>query len=675
MDMVGSVMDAVGGLLGGDEAAPAKTKAEKPPEFQRREGLAESGATGEKDGAPQNLNKLDGAPVDFIHFGRIHSDDGTKFTHAEMDDLLGELKLKEDLVGRAACFRAAVERETLLLHSFMEATKKALKEYEDSQGAAGELVGAAMDLLGGSSKEEPPSSAELDLHKKDAATAGGAVNKAEIAWIDVHTAGRDLHLWRADYHEFCRKCEKHFVKKDGGGGGGPLGSITSMIPAGVPNAVKTVVNIVFKVQDLFLAMYLLCRAEFEDDIEDACYELTIKAIKEKWRPVFPIWFPQPPEKEEEKKEEEKKDKNFLEEAVDDVNKKIEEAKQKVEDAKNTVKGFLGIEDDPPKANGAAALDAIFQKLVGEEETEPKKPKLPTVAETYVRAFEEVVGVKPLPGFIVTVIKEVTAVNLGLMHRVYKAIMYGRASTAIGADAMVLAGRQELAAKLMSIAGKFIPFLGKDDKLVSLGGVGDLGGEQLQGMGAKYIDQFLGPQIGRIAELSSAKLAPHLEEARTSAGDAGRTMELFLGRLPWLLTLQFRNTFFPMVDMLLDKVFGAIGGGAAAAMNPCKKLLGDAKGVYGDAKEKYDEAMAIKEKAEKAQKKLAEGVDLVEAAKDPGAFVDSLTGEDPEKKKDKEAAKPEFPGSDRLNKGRGKKVTAAESDEVKTQQDELTIVTP
>ncbi len=66
---------------------------------------------------------------------------------------------------------------------------------------------------------------------------------------------------------------------------------------------------------------------------------------------------------------------------------------------------------------------------------------------------------------------------------------------------------------------------------------------------------------------------------------------------------------------------------------------------------------------------------MEAAKDPGGFVDSLTGGDNAGEEAAAAAEPQFPGSDRLEKGRGKKVTAEDAEEVESQQAEMTIKQP
>lgn len=656
--------------LFGDDPAAGKTKAEKPPEYPREETLVEEEVGGAA--APQVDNTFDQSPVDLVHFGRVHADDGALFPHDDLSDEPGEQELEEDALARGIQYRAAAQRETLLLHQFMESTQQVLKDYSDSQGPIGELAGAAMDMLASDdASDQPPDHAELDTHKSDVADSGGLVNQDEIKWLDVHTAGKDLHLHRADYQQFCKNCETYYVKKDGGGGGGGLGGLIPPLP-GVTDAIKLVQGIVFKAYDIYLAQYLLCRSEFEDDIETAAYDLSIQSLRENWRPVYPIWFPQPPFTPPNTggPTPPAGPTNFVEKAVDDVKKEVEKVENKVDEVKSDIESFLGIEDDPPTCNGDAKLDEIFDAMLGD----PNAAQSPSAAGQFLRGFKEVLGVDSLPEIVEDIIKEITGCNINLLRRVYRAIMHGRGQTPIDEASMIRAGREELADKIMELAGRFIPGLGflnnPDSSLLKAGSM-DVGGESLSNMGSKYIDEGVGAQLGKIVELSSAALAAELEKARTSAGDTAITMELLWGRLPFVLSLQFRNTFFPLVDLVLDLVFGAIAGPATSAMNPVKGFLGDA---HSKGKSTYDDVMDVKNKAENVQDKLADGLDLIDAAKDPHAFVDDLIGDDPTGGGPQDAPKPPpFPGNDRATSGKATPVTLEEYDEVQAQQKDMKIM--
>lgn len=61
-----------------------------------------------------------------------------------------------------------------------------------------------------------------------------------------------------------------------------------------------------------------------------------------------------------------------------------------------------------------------------------------------------------------------------------------------------------------------------------------------------------------------------------------TMEVFLARFPLMLTLMTRNTFFPLWQMLVDKVFGDSGFINLGA-SPVKKMLDSGKATAGDLK--------------------------------------------------------------------------------------------
>lgn len=676
--MLDDALDIASDVFGDEESGSGKTKADPPPTFLRAEPLAEpevGGAT-----APQLENALDQAPIDFIHFGRLHGDDGARFVHEALKDTAPEFELAEDALGRGAIFRAALERETLLLHQFATCSQKALKDYESSQGPIGELAGAAMDLLSSDAPaDQPPDPAELDVHKEDIANSGGLANQDEIRWIDLHMAGRDLHQHRADYRQYCQDASRYYVKKDGGGGGGGLGGLIPDLP-GVTDAVKTVQGIVFKAFDLYLGMFLLNRETFEPVIEDESYALSLRAIRERWRPIYGIWFPEPPPPANDDGDGPPKDENFFEEAMGDAEEAVDDAKSSVDDALDDARGFLGIEDDPPSCRGTAPLTKIFAALRGQPDEDFPAQTSPTAASQHIAAFEEILGFE-VPDFIQEIIAELTAANIDLLERVYDAILWTGAGQPITVPVMTKAGREALADKLVALAARFIPglgILGSDDKLVGVSGFGDVGGKSLSNMASRYLDQGLGDQLAKVAELSSGELAPVLEEARQAAGDDGRAMELLLGRLPYVLTLQFRNTFFPLIDLVLDAVFGAIAGPAASAMSPVKSFLSGAydraKGVYDDAMGVYDDVMDAKEKAERVQEKLADGVSAGELLEDPEGFVDDLLSDDPTGGggEEEEGPPPPFPGSPRVVEGTALRIEPADFDEALAQQAELTI---
>ncbi|MFN0058635.1 MAG: hypothetical protein ACKVX7_09290 [Planctomycetota bacterium] len=686
MGLVDSATSLAGELLG-DAPAPAKTKADQPPEFQRGESLRPPQQGGAA--APQLDNAHDQTPIDFIHFGRMHADDGAGFAGAEIDDLQAEATLGIDALSRSAMYRAALQRESLLLYEFIGSLQTILKQYKDSQGPLGGLAGAAMDFLSSDAPgDAPPDPAELDLHREDVGKAGAFTNKAEASFVELHTTGRDLHLYRADYRQFTSNCYQHYVEKKGDGGG-PGGALGNLMPdmGFVSDKIKLVSGILFKAFDIYLAMYLAAQKEYEATIEDASYQLSLSAIKGNWRPVYPTWYPQPPAPTQQASTKAKsKPNNAVEKTVADANDKADEVAKSVNDTVADVRDFLGFEKAPPAANGLAPLDQIFARLLPPS---PKELARPSVEGIFIAAFKKVLDV-PVPEIVITVIREITTANIELLRRVYKAVLYGRGSVTIDAATMARAGSDALVAKMFELAARLIPGLGflgdGKSQLVSLPGMGQLTGKEAENFLSRYVKDALGGPLGKIAELSSAALAPILEEARKQGGANGSTMEPLLGHLPLVLTLQFRNTFFPLIDLVLSLAFGKTASPLNSALNPVKGFLGDlhggAKGVYKDADQTYDDAMAKKKDVENhidhAAKQLSQ-VDLVKVAKDPGAFADKLMNPDAVPGAGAEAGPPPppppFPPASRVAKSRGLPVTAADLDEAEKQQGEMKIKSP
>ena len=93
-------------------------------------------------------------PVEFIHFGRVHSDVHDVFNHdQELDDTKADALKDLPTGGRGIAFRAALQREAILLDGFIGSVQGVLKECKGSEGAADKLIGAATDLMSGGSKK------------------------------------------------------------------------------------------------------------------------------------------------------------------------------------------------------------------------------------------------------------------------------------------------------------------------------------------------------------------------------------------------------------------------------------------------------------------------------------------------------------------------------------------
>jgi hypothetical protein len=106
---------------------------------------------------------------------------------------------------------------------------------------------------------------------------------------------------------------------------------------------------------------------------------------------------------------------------------------------------------------------------------------------------------------------------------------------------------------------------------------------------------LGKYIEPILQFAIGDLAGQLEASRKIAEkEKANTMEVYLGRLPWLNAMMFRNTFFPMWNLVAEEAFGAISP-------PLKSALKEINGAMNKAKDAVDKVEEYKRRAEKVKK--------------------------------------------------------------------------
>ena len=126
-----------------------------------------------------------------------------------------------------------------------------------------------------------------------------------------------------------------------------------------------------------------------------------------------------------------------------------------------------------------------------------------------------------------------------------------------------------------------------------------------------------------------------------------TMEVFLGRLPYLTTVVFRDTFFPIWELLIKEVFKAIGG-------PLNDVLGAVGGVMDKVKGVADAVGDTLETVGKVTDKLAEGVSAEDIA---GGDPFGLSGGDEDG--DDADSGGSFPGDPRVTAGEAQVVEKEE----------------
>jgi hypothetical protein len=185
--------------------------------------------------------------------------------------------------------------------------------------------------------------------------------------------------------------------------------------------------------------------------------------------------------------------------------------------------------------------------------------------------------------------------------------------------------------------------------------------------AKLIEDNLIHYVDPIINIAIGDLAGQFEASRKKAADnKAETMEVLLGRLPWFTSLMFRNTFFPIWNLVVEKVFETISPEIA-------KVVKEVNSVFEKAKDTVDTVQDYKARATHVQEKAASGVSSLD---DINQLKNSAGDESPEAKKRREEREKQqadkdkldsfykpndkdekFPVTSRIVDGEGKKVEA------------------
>lgn len=661
LDAASNMLDAA---TGGKATSKASATAEfKPDEILSAPEESDVGSFGTSYiGQDDNPNPLDGGiTTEFIHFGMVHPDTGKKFVHKSYTPSASTTTAPE---GHAIMFRDALEREAITLFAFVSSTRHAVKETTESRGALEEVGALASNLLGGGSSQSKPDPTQLDTFLTEIETQIQTINKPAILYTEIHEAGKKLHETRANYVKFCENLNAFYVKPPQGS---PLDAAAGAIAnvPGVGNILATVQRFAFKFLDLYLAGYLKMRETHEKTIEKAAHDLTIEAIKanyENFNLTYPIWFKKAPPPED----------NASSGSGDsDIEKKINEAKQKVEDVKkdvedkvNDVYDFLGVNNSPEATPGTSKLSGIFGSLKGAPETTPGA--IPSASACIIGGMDAAMqDIHGIPDFVKKVMTKINDSNIGLLEDLFARMMAAGNSQTIDAGLMLQAGRHHLSQRIVAImgdlAGGVLPGGGNFSMNVP-------GGKKLdaQQFIAKLIEDKLIHYVDPVIKYAMGDLAGQIEASRKKAQDnKAQTMEVLLGRLPWLTALMFRNTFFPIWNLVIEKVFETVSPQIA-------KVVSTVNSVFETGKNFVDKASDYQHRAEHAQEKAASGISSLD---DADKLKSSVTDESQEAK-DRRAAREQaekdkqqladfykpndkdekFPVKSRVADGEGQKVT-------------------
>lgn len=612
LDKAGSALGALAGA-GGAAAAPSK-----PAKYERDVPLSDDaaktgGAAGPTpDGSGKPVPFDFGIPIEFIHYGQVHADLGKQFPHGKFPPS-GKVVAPS---GHAIMFRDGLERECILLFGFISSTKVILKEYLQDKGPLGDVGALVGGLLGGGPTAPKPDPSQLDSFIGKVKSTADKIKPASIKYPDTHEAGMTLHQARADYIAFCESLNSYYLKPpESGGVAGAVGGAIASVP-GVGNIIQVIQRFLFKMFDIYLGVYLELRKDHERLIEMASHQMTIDAIKGKYETfelVYPVWFPKTEEAESGGG-----GNNLLQpvtDAVDDVKKEVESIKDKIYD-------FAGASDKPKDTPGTSQMDAIFTALKGDKK-DSAVPGPPTAADATIKALNTMLSdIGSLPKFLETPIKEVTAANIALLEDVFRRLMASKAAGKIEPADLLEGGRHYLTGMIAGLATKLI---------VGMLPGGSGGDFQIQGLSVKellghHLDELLGKYTEPILKIAIGELAGQLEESRAKAEkEKAQTMEVLLGRLPWLIALMFRNTFFPVWNLVAKEIFGKVLGPLAGPLDSANSTLDKARDTVDDVEEK-------KRRAEKLKEVADEGANVGSGGSNLNKYKDAVDNETEEGKK-------------------------------------------
>lgn len=545
-----------------------------------------------------------GVATEFIHYGQVHPDAGSKFVHNN----LNPENAKPPFDGHAIFFRDALEREAIMLFGFISSCKIAVQDTTKQRGAVEEIGAMASNLLGGSNTTSKPDPSQLDSFLSKIKTEAGKINKAQIVYKEIHECGKQLHTIRGDYLAFCDSLDAYYLKPPKSEGIGAIGDAIGSAAANIPGVGKilgVVQRIAFKFLDLYLAAFLELRKNHERSIELAAHKLTIDAIKAKsegFRPTYGVWFKLPEEKETDTTDAGSSgSKSGI--STDQIVDKVKEsdtykgAKEKVENVRDTIYDFAGADGAPEATPGSAALAAAFTALKGSAET--TEDALPSAADCIIKGLDATLSdIGGVPNFMKRVIREIMDGNIGLLEDVFARLMANDSAAPINSQMLLEGGRKYLTDRISkALTGLIFGMItGGNDFSLNVPGGKNLSAQEMLG---HQLNDKLGKYIEPVLQICIGELAGQLEASRKKAQDEkAQTMEVLLGRLPWLVAMMFRNTFFPIWNLVAEEVMGKISP-------PLKSALQAINSPLNKAKDTVDRVEEYKRRADQTQKEAEE----------------------------------------------------------------------
>jgi hypothetical protein len=256
-------------------------------------------------------------------------------------------------------------------------------------------------------------------------------------------------------------------------------------------------------------------------------------------------------------------------------------------------------------------------------------------------------------------------NIELLEEVYARMMAANCDGEIQSSALVMAGRRSLAVKIVGIMGDLVGgVLPSNDFSMGVPGGKEISVQQFV---MKIVEEKLMPYVDPVIEYMIGDLAGQMEASRKKAADEkAQTMEVMLGRLPWFTAIMFKNTFFPIWNLVIEKVFDEINPQIADVVRSVNSVFETAKNYVDTAQDYKNRAGAVKDKMASGVGSLQDLSDLKDAAADesPEAKARREEREKQQAEKDKldkfyqpNDKDENFPVTGRVEDGEGMKVEA------------------
>ncbi len=592
-----------------------------------------------------------GKRIKLIHYGRVHRDAASNWACAQpLDDLDATLDLSKVIGGRAVAYRAALEREAILLGTFGVAAMQALVDRDSKEGSTRGLLGAAADLVGGAAtkKKDLATSADLSPFFTKLTSIWTSIDKDEIRYTDIHKAGVDLHVLRANLFQYLFEQIDTDKSPPAPNTPGLLSNLPIVGPIAIPpplgDAVGFMQKITDKIFDVQIQLSFALLIAMRSPIESACNDLAIDAIRARRPPLYRTWFQPPP-----RDAGQGGDKTLAAmtnplqgnllgpaaaaagDAIGVVNAGINKAANEDlvagMDAKDLVE-FLSTPVRP--APGSRYLADAFQASLGAGKGLPILKGSEALADLAVSAVcTSVAGKVPdvMTGIAGDVARHVFRVAVEFIRGVYT-VLCSYPTTLLddaATDALLAAGRRHVLGQLLDCATDGlgldrlldqdafkleIPPLPYTPAGIDWPARKKLGLAPILGKLKSLLAEKAEPLLAPIVDFATADMAQRLASSRAWACDASVTMEVHLGMLPVEIALFFRHLFGPLwgfvTDVLMDALndaADALLGGALAGRDFARDAVGKVDGLIAGAERRAKEARDYAAKAEDKAKAL------------------------------------------------------------------------